>query len=143
LSELQRISRTCSLRALNSRTNMVRRSNSMNGLGLLAGFLLVASLQHIGRNTHCEPSLFHPGTGDNHDCTSTVLQNSGRSYHRKSALQRRFKNPVGTYVFGVSHECLSSEPCHHRRGIGTARMHACSCSRNNNVTLNTWSLSQN
>jgi hypothetical protein len=60
---LQRISRTCSLRALNSRTNLVRRSNSMNRPDLL-----VASLQHIGRNTHCEPSLFHAGTGDNYDC---------------------------------------------------------------------------
>jgi hypothetical protein len=67
--------------------------------------LLVASLQHIGRNTHCEPSLFHPGTDDSHDCTSTVLQDSGRSYHRKSALQRRFKTPVGT---NLPSECRMS-----------------------------------
>jgi hypothetical protein len=79
--------------------------------------LLFASLRHIGRNTHYEPSayrpeysfgepsLFHPGTGNNYDCTSTVLQDSGRSYHRKSALQRRFKTPVGT---NKSSECRVS-----------------------------------
>jgi hypothetical protein len=104
VSGLRRISRTCSLRALNSRTNLVRRSHSMNGL----------QLNYISQT--CSLRAFHPGIGDDDDDTSMALLSSGWSCHRRSAIQKYAILRLVPNI-GLSYGCkMTSEPCHTEKG---------------------------
>jgi hypothetical protein len=106
VSGLQRISRTCSLRALNSRTNVVRRSNSMNGLQLnyISRTCSLRAFSFPSRNWRWRRRHFD-------GASEFRLVLSLEIWIPKSAILRLIPN------IGLSHGCkMTSEPCHTEKG---------------------------